>query len=501
MKSSSMLARLLAHTSWYTIGSFLATLASFVTFPLLTRSFTVAEYGVLNLIAATLLLLVGLAKSGVQHAVVRFYGEVHAGSSPEQRRRYHATVVYGMAITGLIVTLIWLPVSQVLPDKLWRDPRVAGLLLITASLVLTRSIDSALVNLLRAQERSRAFSVYQVAKKYLLLAGTVVALWVLSGGLTRYYLAMLATETLALAGLAWIGFRGEVWRPRDFDSATYKAMMRFGIPMIGFEMMSIVLNTGARYVISWSAGNASVGIYSAAYNLCEYVETIFIISVQQAIQPIYVRLWKTQGVEETSTFLHRSLHLYLALAAVLVAGVSSIGPEMISLLASDKYLAGDAIIPFIIGGMVLRGSMMIFGAGIYLHMQSKIMALLVAGTAVLNMILNVMLIPRWGIMGAAVSVLLSYIAQAIGVYFVGSRWLRVRIPWLVFAKYAVVGALMYAVVREVSIASVWGTLIAKMLVGASTFAVAALAVDGEARRLSAVSFTRLRAAALGAFNA
>src|SRR5262249_15967456 len=128
------LGRLLAHTSWYTIGSLLATLASFVSFPLMTRVFTVSEYGVLSLIASTLLLLGGIAKSGVEHGVVRLYGEVHANSDPNKRRRYHATVLYGMTLTGLIVTLVWLPVSQLLPDQLWRDRRVAGLLIITDAL-------------------------------------------------------------------------------------------------------------------------------------------------------------------------------------------------------------------------------------------------------------------------------------------------------------------------------------------------------------------------------
>ena len=81
-----MLKRLLAHTSYYTIGSFLAALASIVSFPILARIFTVEDYGVLNLISTTLTVAVGVTKLGLQHSIVRFFGEIKA-SGDEVRVR------------------------------------------------------------------------------------------------------------------------------------------------------------------------------------------------------------------------------------------------------------------------------------------------------------------------------------------------------------------------------------------------------------------------------
>ena len=74
-----MLSRLFRHISVYSAGNLLVTAAGFITFPILTRVFDVADYGVLNLVSATLLLLVAVGKLGMQHAVVRLYSEIRAG--------------------------------------------------------------------------------------------------------------------------------------------------------------------------------------------------------------------------------------------------------------------------------------------------------------------------------------------------------------------------------------------------------------------------------------
>jgi O-antigen/teichoic acid export membrane protein len=101
-----MLKKLALHTSNYTLGSVLATIAGLVSFPILTRIFTVEEYGILNLISATLLLLTGIAKLGVQHSIVRFYGEVKSGRRSVNLSQYYSTTLFGMAAVAGIVTVV-----------------------------------------------------------------------------------------------------------------------------------------------------------------------------------------------------------------------------------------------------------------------------------------------------------------------------------------------------------------------------------------------------------
>src|ERR1700749_798868 len=81
MAADSPLKRLMVQTSHYGLTSLFNMVAGLVTFPILTRLFSVADYGTMTLIAATLTVSVAVAKVGVQHSIVRYHSEIDAGKS------------------------------------------------------------------------------------------------------------------------------------------------------------------------------------------------------------------------------------------------------------------------------------------------------------------------------------------------------------------------------------------------------------------------------------
>ena len=122
-------------------------------------------------------------------------------------------------------------------------------------------------------------------------------------------MATIASEALVVAAMAVYVLRPVKIAPRFFSSSLLKTMVFFGLPMLGYEMAGIVLNIGDRYLIQWIRGAEDLGIYSAVYNLCEYVSTIIISSVSSAVLPMYLRIWAEQGKEATSRFIVDSLHI------------------------------------------------------------------------------------------------------------------------------------------------------------------------------------------------
>jgi O-antigen/teichoic acid export membrane protein len=488
-----MLRNLLAHVSSYTLGSAFATLASVISFPLIARHFSVADYGVINLISVALLLLVSVAKGGVQNSIMRFYAEERARNDPVGMHRYQATVVYGILGTGVLVTLVWLAVLPFLPASTWRDVRVPGLLVLASALIAIRSLDSALINLLRAQQRSGIYSLYQISKRYCGLAGLIVVFVVIDGHVTAYYASMVVTELAVGLGLAWVMFRGAPIRPWDFSLTSYRRMIAFGVPLIGIELTAIVLNLGDRYVLNGMLGKEAVGIYSAAANLCDYVDQMFIFSLGQAVQPIYLRTWEERGERETVAVLERAFHVYIIFAALIIAGVSAIGRELLLVLASSKYLAAGAVIPWAITGLLLRGSSMIFGAGLYIHRQTRTMFVLTAAATAINIALNFALIPVFGIAGSAIATLVTYVLLSGALYRMSRSILRVPVPWGTVGRYAVVAVLLYAAVEPVSFPSVWATLAGKLCAGAVVFGLSCWLLDPEVRRWSRAGIEQLRA--------
>ncbi len=489
-----MLSRLLRHASNYSAGSLLVTVASIVSFPLFTRIFSVEEYGLMNLVSAALMFVVGVGKFGLQHSIVRMHGEVVAGRSKWTETQFHATVLWGMAGLGVLVTLVWVAFSQLVPAAWWNDARVRGLLLFTAVLTLVRIVDNGLINLMRAQLRSGAFAIYQVAVRYFGLGAIVVTLVFISRSLYGFYAATIITEVLALVVLAVWLLRHHDVSPRGFSPGLFRAMVVFGVPMLGFEVARIVLNVADRYLIQAMLGGEALGLYSAAYNMSEYVQMIAIASVGQAIVPMYVRLWEEKGEAETRRFLEDSLRYYLLLGMPIIAGLTAVGEDLLVLLASEKYRAGAAIIPWVMAGIVIQGGMVILGAGLYIHKHTVLIMVRVVAAAGLNIVLNLLLIPLYGIVGAAVATLLSALVLAALTVLLTRDRLPLGVPWSSIVRYGLLSLAMYVIVTQAPFGHGVVALAAKVLTGALSYGLLVLAFD---RKTSVAMFAAVRARVAG----
>src|SRR5512138_2182370 len=100
------------------------------------------------------------------------------------------------------------------------------------------------------------------------------------------------------------------FRLPQFSWPLYSSMLAFGIPMMASELGGVVLNLSDRFVLQHFMGPEPLGLYSAAYNLCDYVQNILIFSMGQAIVPMYVRIWRQQGEPATRRFVQDSMHYY-----------------------------------------------------------------------------------------------------------------------------------------------------------------------------------------------
>jgi O-antigen/teichoic acid export membrane protein len=184
-----------------------------------------------------------------------------------------------------------------------------------------------MVTFVRAKQLTVLLMMYQVIKRYVLLGLVVAGVLFVARSLTSFYTAMVFTEVTATVVLALHFFRkhhAPLLKASNFSTPLYVELLRFGVPMmVGYELSSIILSVGDRYVIKGLIGEEPLGLYSAAYNLCQYVQGVLISSVGLAIMPIYMQMWDQKGRDETAAFISRSLRTYCLFAAPVVAGVGA----------------------------------------------------------------------------------------------------------------------------------------------------------------------------------
>jgi O-antigen/teichoic acid export membrane protein len=494
--SESSLKRLVVHASHYSLVSIFATLAGLVSFPLFTRIFSLEDYGVMNLVAATVTVSVAFGKVGIQHSIVRYHSEISAGKSAYSLPQLYSTTFLGMAGSALVVVSGITIFTRVAPASLLAEGRLRTLLVVACIIILAQVLESAFVNLLRAEQKTTVLMKYQVAKRYLTLGFTFVAVLLIARSLFAFYWASGIAELGAVAALGYALFgRGARSRPKpsDFSRPLYRELLGFGIPMmIGYELSGIILAVGDRYVINGMMGEAPLGLYGAAYNLCQYVQGILIASVGQAIMPMYMQLWDTKGADETAAFVSKSLRSYAVLAAPVIAGLAAVGPELLPTLASDKYASAGGILPWVIAGMVFDGTTSMVGAGLFIHRKTKWIMAIVLSCAILNLAINFVLVPRIGIMGAAIATLVSYVASTLLMAVVGRSLLRVAMPWLTMLRAGVASAVMYGAVVWIHPGHRLVTIAIRVAIAIPVYAIIMVAIDGDARELFGKLLARIK---------
>lgn len=495
--STSPLRRLLFHISHYSLASLLTMVAGFVSFPFLTRIFTVADYGAMNLIAATLSVTVAIGKVGIQHSIIRYQSEIASGKSQFNLENLYSTTFFGMLASGLVGGLILLAITYFGPaDWLGDVPDIRLCFALTCIVVVSQVIESVIINLARARQQTTLLMVYQVIKRYANLGLVIAAILVVARSLISYYVAILVTEVTATVILAIHFFRktaDSYPKPSSFSTPLYLELLKFGIPMmIGYELSGIILSVGDRYVIHGLIGAEPLGLYSAAYNLCQYIQAVVISSVGQAIMPIYMQIWAEKGPDETAAFINRSLRTYCLVAAPVIAGITAVGPELLPALASDKYVSGVAVLPWVIGGMVLDGMNPMVGAGLFINRRSTAIVSIVMSSAALNVGLNFLLIPWLGVVGSAVATLVSYAVLAVVMALVGHRLLPVHMPWASMGRSAVASLAMFAAVYFLYPGHRLLTVALRAALGVLVYVAAIVAIDEDARELARKALARFR---------
>jgi O-antigen/teichoic acid export membrane protein len=237
----------------------------------------------------------------------------------------------------------------------------------------------------------------------------VCALMPLAGRTAYTYLAgVILVETVLVVGLTLALIRRNLLGPACFDRAFFRAGVIYGLPLVVYELAFAILASADRFLVRHYLGADALGLYSVANTLAQNANELLVMPLGLAILPIYMRIWNTEGAERTTAFLTTTLDLFLLAAAGLFAIVAAAAHPLVVLLASAKYAGVERLIPMLLGGLLIYATYIFVAAGLLIHKKTLQMAGYLLVAVAVNIALNCLLLPYWGLTGSAVATLLSY---------------------------------------------------------------------------------------------
>ena len=476
----SLVTRLLSQSSAYFVGRLLLMVAGLISMPILTRILTKDDYGLMSLVFSALTMISTVMACGFPQATTRLFADYEAKGN-ECARRFCGSMLLGSAsavVLGVAVTLI---VSLAM-DHMEQLKEMAQYLRWASLLILIRVMTGVVLQIYRAAQSPQAYNGVMLANRYLqVLCGVGLVVYVFHS-VIGVFLGAIGVELVVLLTAVVLLYRqGRISRGGGWGEV--ESAVRFGLPLVVADLLTTVVASGDRFIIQFLIDAKAVATYTIAYDISEYIGTLFATPIQLALLPIIFRRWNVGGHEETSVFVSTSLRYTLAAVVPIIAGFSLVGPEIIRLVASDKYSDSGALVPYLIAAVMLSSIHFMFFIGLMIQKKTEILMWLNFAALLFNQGLNWVLIPRWGIMGAAYAAVVTYGLLIVVTHVISVRYLRVTIDWAGFARVCGGALAMVGVVLAIGKVSenLWVNVGTKTILGAIVYSGMIMLVDRSFR--------------------
>ncbi|MBN2089690.1 oligosaccharide flippase family protein [candidate division KSB1 bacterium] len=416
--------KLANHSSQYFIGEILVIGASFISFPIFVKILTLEEYGIMNIISMTIRLMVFITAAGLKPALFRFYC-VYQKQSAAAATRLFVTLFWTTIIFSLLGILM-LNLVRFVPENSYIPCETLQLLGFAAILIVFQNFAELVFALIRIHENVTFYVVGHVLQRYAGMIFAVLFLVYWGHRLKGLYEGLILGEGLIVFFLLiYIIFQ---YRTAlfQFSYADLKMSARYGIPLIGQNISHFINSVGDRYVIQFFLGEAAVALYSFGYNLASYVQNLFVDTLDAALVPITMNISARQGKAETEKFISQYFSIYIMIAFPVILGLIAITHDITVVIATQEYLAATHLVAWVIIGVMIAGAFFPTTVGLHIQKKTGLIAKLMLYTALLNMILNVIFVPIWGINGAAVATLISCFFQVVIGFIKSSAYIKIK---------------------------------------------------------------------------
>ncbi|KIH75472.1 Membrane protein involved in the export of O-antigen and teichoic acid [Geoalkalibacter ferrihydriticus] len=446
------LKQTLRHSAVYSFANVVQKGVGFLMIPVYTHFLSPAEYGVLEMMDLTMMVLSMITGMKIGGAVIRFYFRY---DSLEEKREVLSTGLIGITIFALSMALVLEALARPISGLLLGSVEYYRFFQIIFISMALQTVAVVPESLLLAQKRSVVFSTITLLTFVSYLSLNILFIVGMKMGVMGMVLSTVITKIFNVSMLFAVT-RGEF--SFSFSVEKFKAMLAYSLPLIPAGLCMFAIHYSDRFFIQKYVGLESLGIYSLGYKFG------MIISIL-VTQPIF-RIWNTQRYEIAKSadadIVFGRMFTYI-LFAFLGAGlvISTLIDEIIGIMAPAQYQGAAAVVALIVCGYILFGCASFTQLGMFINYKTKYVAYINFATALLNVVMNLVLISRFGIMGAAVSTMLTFFSLAFLSYLVSQKLLPVKYEYLRVVKLVTLSIALYALSRAIDL-SLWPSLAAKI---------------------------------------
>ena len=421
----------------YSIGNVATKLTGFVLFPIYASNFHITEYRSLILLEPVWQLLTALLAISLPTALLRW---LPMKKSNEEQKSLVYTVLVSLLAILILFNLIAFPVNQILANNnLYFSPDFKKYMDLTFPLVSFDILNLLILSLLRFYERPWLYISLNLTKLSVNIILNVYLITFKGMGIEAVIISQLVASILL--NFLSLGFLIRNLVPK-FNLSALKEMVAFGFPLIFTTISAILLSFSDRYIIDHFFTKVETGVYGVGYKFGSLLNMFVIQSFQLGFLPLAFKMLEDPDAKR---FFSRILTYFMLILVFIGMALSIFAKEILTIFSSGQadYKSAYVVVPLITLGFIIKGLQYYLSLGLFYVKKTGYNAWIVMGCAITSIFMNLILVPKFGIYGAAVTLLIITSIMALLYYYYAQKHYPISFEYKRIAMVGAIGFLLF----------------------------------------------------------
>lgn len=423
------LKQLSKETAIYGVSTMVGRFLNFLLVPLYTNIFPPSEYGIVNNLYALIAILNIIFIYGMDSAYLKF-GSLSDDDLGEDR---FSTPFISVVMIAVFFGLLLSSLRGSIGAALSIPPKYYYLITYVAVILTFDAITSLPFIKLRIERKAKKFAVFKILNISINVILNLILILKLRFGIEAIFICNALASLSSLLLLF-----PTIFKSFHFHVAKkyLKRLLKFGLPILPAGLAIMIVQVADVPILTHLTNFKIVGIYKANYRLGIFM-MLFVNMFQYAWQPFFLQESKDKNAKQ---LFSKVLTYFTLVGSFILVTLSLFLDDIVKIeilhrpIIGAAYWSGLSIVPIVLFGYLFNGIYVIFNAGLYITEKSKYFPFITGLGAVVNVAANIILIPVWGIMGAALATLFAYMVIAVGFYFVTQKVYKINYEYWKIAK-------------------------------------------------------------------
>lgn len=399
---------LMKNTIIFAIGNFTIKFITFFLVPFYTHLLTKKQYGIVDLIYTISIVIIPIITLNISESVMRFCLD------KDDKEKQIISIANKMFIISLLIMLVGTPIFSIFS-------MFKGIELLISLYIISTCGSQLYLLVIKGQERLKLYTIGNVINTFLIAALNILFLAVFKMGIEGYLMAYIISNFITMI-YALIISKSYKIGINNYDKKLFSSMVKYSIVLIPTSFMWWIMNSSDRIMISNMVSTSANGIYAVSYKLPTLISTIISI-FNQAWLFSAIKEIKSKDKDEYTNKIYKMLYTISIMSGL---GLIMITKIFMKYYVSKEFYEAWKYMSFLTIGVIFQSLATFLSTSYNVYKDNKGFLYSGVAGAILNIILNFLLIPKFKIYGAAVATCASYIMVFIYRYFDTKKYIKIN---------------------------------------------------------------------------